>query len=165
MLNQSYVYAVVERGQIMNKAPDRKKLRREYLKRKASAYTRMAVGGTLFVPFVFAACLFAAFTLVIIAFGIEERRPEYLFATLVVGAITAFLTWLAHASRQTLRRGRMQSQIPYVPPVTPNTLPADEILVRAAEEPLAAQSEVLLRAAKGQGHETAKEELLRVSQE
>jgi hypothetical protein len=50
--------------------------------------------------------------------------------------------------------------IPYVPPVTPDTLPADEILVRGSEEPVAVQSEVLLRSAQGQ--DTPKEELLKV---
>ncbi len=53
-------------------------------------------------------------------------------------------------------------QVPYVPPVIANTLPAEEILVRAADEPPVAQSAVLLRAAKGV--ETPKDELLRVSQ-
>ncbi len=52
----------------------------------------------------------------------------------------------------------------YIPPVTADTLPADEILVRGSEEPPVVQSEVLLRAAQ-KGEETAKEELLRVSQE
>jgi hypothetical protein len=56
----------------------------------------------------------------------------------------------------------MKKSNPYVPPVTASTLPAEEILVRATEEPPVAQSEVLLRAAQGQ--ETPKEELLRVIQ-
>ncbi len=57
---------------------------------------------------------------------------------------------------------RAAKQIPYVPPVTPDTLPADEILVRGSKEPPIAQSAVLLRAAKEQ--ETPKKELLRISE-
>jgi Trk-type K+ transport system membrane component len=44
-----------------------------------------------------------------------------------------------------------------------STLPADEILVRGADEPAVAQSEVLLRAA--EERKTAKDELLRMSRE
>ncbi len=57
----------------------------------------------------------------------------------------------------------MAKSNPYVPPVTPDTLPADEILVRGSEEPPVAQSEVLLRAAH-RGKETPKEEWLRVAE-
>src|SRR5579871_4336550 len=56
-----------------------------------------------------------------------------------------------------VRKAREQ----YFPPLTPDEIPADEmILVRGSEEPPVAPSEVLLRAAKEQ--ETSKEELLRV---
>jgi hypothetical protein len=58
--------------------------------------------------------------------------------------------------------GKEAAKLPYVPPVTPDILPAEEILVRAADVPPVAQSTILLRAAQGQ--ETPKEELLRVSQ-
>jgi hypothetical protein len=51
----------------------------------------------------------------------------------------------------------------YDPPVNPDTLTADEILVRGSAEP-AAQSEVLLRAVQT-GQETAAEELLRANVE
>jgi hypothetical protein len=66
---------------------------------------------------------------------------------------------------------------PRVLPVAPDTLPAEEILVRAAEEPPVAQSAVLLRAAEGDSRHRRKscrrwlersstdaEHLLRVSQ-
>jgi hypothetical protein len=57
----------------------------------------------------------------------------------------------------------MEKGNPYVPPVTAANLPADEILVRASDEPPIVQSECLLRAA--QGVETPNEELLRIIQE
>jgi hypothetical protein len=65
-----------------------------------------------------------------------------------------------HATRKVVQKTREQ----YSPPVTPDTFPANEILVRGSEEPPVAQSEILLRAAQ-KGEETPKEELLRVSQE
>jgi hypothetical protein len=54
-------------------------------------------------------------------------------------------------------------EIPPVPPVTVDTLPAEEVLVRSSAEPTVRQSEMLLRAATGQ--EMPTEELLRVGQE
>ena len=52
-------------------------------------------------------------------------------------------------------------RVSYIPPVTPDTLPADEILVRGSAVPRVTQSEVLLRAAKES--ETPKEDLLRLT--
>ena len=53
--------------------------------------------------------------------------------------------------------------IPYVPPVTSDTLPAEEVLVRGSEEPTQEQSKVLLRGTEcSMG--TGEQELLRSSQ-
>ena len=63
-----------------------------------------------------------------------------------------------------IRRGNDEAaKLRYVPPVTADTLPANEILIRSSEEPPVAQSEVLMRAAQGQ--ETPKEELVRMAKE
>ena len=62
-----------------------------------------------------------------------------------------------------VRLGRKVSQIPYVPPVTASTLPAEEVLVRGAEEPKQEQSKVLLRGIDNSTG-TGKQELLRGSQ-
>ena len=61
--------------------------------------------------------------------------------------------------RMGIRRARRAANIAYIPPVRPDILPADEILVRGSEEPPVVQSTVLVRAS--QGIETPKEELLR----
>jgi hypothetical protein len=58
------------------------------------------------------------------------------------------------------KKDELVKSLTYVPPVTAETLPAEEILVRGSEEPPGVQSEVLLRGALG--HETPQEELLRV---
>ena len=59
-----------------------------------------------------------------------------------------------------VKGARDQARLPYVPPVTDSTLPADEILVRGAAEP-AAPNETLLRAAREGEEQLKPEELLR----
>jgi hypothetical protein len=53
--------------------------------------------------------------------------------------------------------------LPIVPPVIENALPAEKILVRAAQEPTQELSAVLLRAAE-ENAEVAAEELLRATE-
>jgi hypothetical protein len=146
----------------MNQIPDRKKLRQEYLKRKASAYFKGTLGAALLVPSLLGFFFFAALTLVLYYVS-QGRVTSPLFAA---GVVTTTLTIISGVlvpwcwrARHEFRRA---SEIPFVPPVTADTLPADEILVRGSDEPVA-QSDVFLRAAQ-QGQETAKDELLRVSQ-
>lgn len=51
----------------------------------------------------------------------------------------------------------------YIPPVTPDTLPSEEVLVRGSEQPYQAQSEMLVRPAT-QEQESPAGQLLRVSE-
>jgi hypothetical protein len=146
----------------MKQVPDRKRLRREYLKRKMSAYTMITVGGTVFVPSLIAAFLFAAMTVVICGFAFKDLRPLELVGALFCGVVTVFFTWLTYKSHHAMYRGRIEARLPYVPPVTPDILTAEEILVRGSDAPPAMQSDVLLRAATE--HESPKDELLRMSQ-
>jgi len=55
-------------------------------------------------------------------------------------------------------------KLPFVPPVTADTLPAEEVLVRGSEEPAQEQSKILLRGTNGSGG-TREQELLRSSQQ
>jgi hypothetical protein len=65
---------------------------------------------------------------------------------------------------RSIRKARQEAkQLPYVPPVTANTLPAEEVLVRGSEEPTQEQGKVLLRGADGSAG-TGEQELLRSSQ-
>jgi hypothetical protein len=81
-----------------------------------------------------------------------------MLAVSIICGIIARVSWLkAQRSLQVL------AQLAYIPPVAASTLPAEEILVRPADEPPVVQSTILLRAAQG-GQETPKEELLRVCQ-
>jgi hypothetical protein len=125
----------------MNKVPDRKRLRRSYLLQKG-------------MPFIY-----LAFNLILVLIWVPAwnamERPLWFLCFIVA---IFLLPSIMNISKD-LKKAK---QVPYVPPVTASTLPAEEILVRAADVPPVAQSTILLRAAQA-GQETPKEELLRVS--
>lgn len=131
----------------MNQVTERKRLRQEYLKQKRTAYSKhivVTVGTLAFIGIV---------TLLIyhghaVDIGMQLWLVIYTIVLVYGHSHTAY---------------KEAKSIPVVPPVTADTLPAEEILVRASEEPSVAQSEVLLRAVQ-RGQEAPKEELLRVSQ-
>jgi ABC-type uncharacterized transport system permease subunit len=152
----------------MNKVTERKRRRREYLRKKVAHLTGMGVSGSAFLAssMAFLGCTFITVMVLILTLRAnpEDRIPGWTelqigLLTMLLSGLSAFAFW-----RLTARLKRNVRQLAFVAPVTPNTLPADEILVRGAEQPTVQQSEVLLRAAQA-GQETAKEELLRVSQE
>jgi hypothetical protein len=138
----------------MKQMPDRKKLRREYLRKRR----------TTFAPGGFSIVLLITFLLFECWLIISLRRSGHLSMGLLVFVGVALVKCALMAYKTVKMVQQQVSGIPHVPPVTPNTLPADEILVRASEEPPVAQSDVLLRAAQ-KGQETPKEELLRVAKE
>jgi len=131
---------------------DRKKLRREYLRKKGKAHSKSVLYGAICVALWVMVALFLFF---VNEPGVHMPPMDYAIATIICLAAVWFTSQLVKSEAEA-------KLVPYVPPVTPNTLPADEILVRGSEEPPVAQSDVLLRAAKEQ--ETPQEELLRVSQ-
>jgi hypothetical protein len=135
----------------MKPVPDRKKLRREYLRKKWQTYAPVRYRIAILVTFL----------------AIEGYRAVWvhrssvllsllpLFAVVLAGVLWSIIT--------TVKTARQQAAlIPVVPPVTPSTLPAEEILVRGATEP-SAPNETLLRATV-KGEETKAQELLRSSQ-
>jgi hypothetical protein len=144
--------------------PDRKRQRREYILKKQSAYVQWVIGGIMLLPAGIIALISAITTVVACACYILTRRYTALLFTIFCGGIitvcSSFFAWMGYAL---VADGNKLSQTPYVPPVTPDTLPANEVLVRGAQPPPVVPSEVLLRAA--QGEETPKEELLRVAEE
>ena len=64
--------------------------------------------------------------------------------------------------RFTKRAGEESAAIPVVPPVIADALPAEEVLVRGAQEPIEEQSSVLLRAAE-ENADISAEQLLRAA--
>jgi hypothetical protein len=141
----------------MKQVPDRKRLRREYLTKRADVYAKM-IGSAAMALVGIAIIASCGFINIAPIKGYISSWILFLIGLLLL----AMVILNAAAKRHTEIRRELDA-IPYVPPVSPDTLPTDEILVRGSEEPPVMQSEVLLRAATGQ--ETPKEELLRVSQE
>jgi hypothetical protein len=96
--------------------------------------------------------------------AIDAMRQTNLVSSLSFFFLAVICAYITVGLIQSTRKYHVEAlQVPNVLPVTANTLPAEEILVRAAEEPPVAQSTVLLRAAQ-RGQETPQEELLRMSQ-
>jgi hypothetical protein len=65
----------------------------------------------------------------------------------------------SRCSRYLVQKADEAATLPYIPPVTPDTLPAEEMLVRGSEEPQAG-SETLVRPSTAT-RETPAEQLLR----
>jgi hypothetical protein len=130
----------------MKQVPDRKKLRQEYLWKRRAHYAAMSGA---YVAILMVGC---------VAFLLPQRvpwtigLPAVIFLALFTGRQWGMIQQIRHKAKQ----------VPYVPPVTPSTLPAEEILVRGASEP-SAPSDTLLRAGV-KGEEAKVEELLRSSQ-
>jgi len=148
--------------------PDREKQRRDYLTKKAGTISKGIAGGIV--------CLILALvTLVLLILGIfccfyrwADAKGETQYGLpvgigfLIVAAITGSLAALSglHAKDQADRA----KALPYIPPLTPGTLPAEEVLIRGAQPPTEGQGALLLRAAEESVNTPAKE-LLRAAAE
>jgi hypothetical protein len=139
----------------MNLVPDRKRLQREYLRKHP------------FLMLLTASLLASLFLLFVGANGAallyRNQFPVWFVRGMIRGTITSFIVvpfsaFVVHL----MIKARIISSVSYVPPVTPSTLPAEEILVRGAQEP-SAPNEILLRATV-KADETKADELLRSSQ-
>ncbi len=139
----------------MKQVPDRKKLRREYLRKKVRYSTVIVlclVGTICFVPFVIQNTM--------------ESIRNFSPASLGISAFIlqgGLMIWLGiSAMRLHLHHARTQAKkLTFVPPVTADTLPAEEILVRGSQEPPVVRSDILLRVPDEQN--TLPEELLKAS--
>jgi hypothetical protein len=144
------------------RVPDRQKQRREYLRKKASLYQSTGLK-MLTTVFCIAPLLWATKYLWI--------RPDFdsalwWLSVFIDGGIVAAMTiWNINSVRKAIYQDRCAAALlAYVPPVTPNTLPAEEVLVRGAQEPTQEQSAMLLRAAE-ESADTPSELLRAVSRE
>jgi hypothetical protein len=148
----------------MSKVTERKRRRWEYLKKKGATYSNVALYSALFVPALTIAGLCGIAAVMILFIGPNDILSSLFAIGLLLGCgLSGALSW--YCRNRILASQRQARQLSYVPPVTPKTLPAEEILVRGSEEPPVQQSEVLLRAAKPGQQEMSAEELLRASQE
>jgi Zn-dependent protease with chaperone function len=156
----------------MKQVPDRKKLRREYLGKMCAIMTTRVILNLLFIFTLLATAVLGYCSVSLLVNGqlqnpFSTERPYsdplsvcvlFMFCLpfTVFAGMLAWMFWLGLKEAQT-----MATALTLVPPLTPNTLPADEILGRASEKPPITQSEILLRPAQAQ--ETPQQELLRVS--
>ena len=141
----------------MRQVPNRTKLRRTYLRRKAETYMTLLTSSGLVVVFV----LILAAIIALARWFVLQQQPGMAIVMVGFGFFPLFLCLVClNDVKNTKQKSR---RLPYVPPVTPETLPADEILVRGAQPPPVVQNEVLLRAATAAS--TPKEELVRGAEE
>jgi hypothetical protein len=133
---------------------DAAKNRRQYLWRKAGADALICVGLVLFLVFGFLTLAVGAMTAVS-----ALLNPAIAVLGLVATAIPGSIAYLA--GRTILNTHNRSMDIPYVPPLAEQlaALPAEDILLRGADQPTATPDE-LLRAVR-EGTETESGELLR----
>ena len=140
----------------MSITQERIKNRREYLKQKGTAYTKIGLAGLLIVP-----CLyFAVFFLSVLYYPGRYYWQAFSLSALLVFIFGGGCYWLIYRA---YRIHKSTSQFPYVPPISNDTLPIEEVLVRGSEEPVQVQSNVLLRGTVSIMN-TKEQELLRGSQ-
>lgn len=148
----------------MNRVPNREMQRREYLKKKSRAYVAAIVFFALFTLFLVLAVGGVAYFVPFFARSLSHPSLDSVFAWIGIAfglllALTFGGIWLLAG----LSIPRAASKIPYVPPVTIDTLPPEEILVRGATEHAVVQSNLLRPTMKDQ--ENKAEELLRSVEE
>ena len=132
----------------MSSIQERKKQRWEYLNQKGGAYATL---GLITFATGFCALMTLTFVLTVAIF------PPGIVVGLCFGVVTLRLTVLVRQAHRTVK------QLPYVPPVTADTLPAEEVLVRGSQEPTLEQGKVLLRGIQSSPG-AGETELLRISQ-
>ena len=133
----------------MSPVPDLKKLRREYLREKGKGYTVQTVGAIFYVPSMALTviCSIPTIFVVVMCVGALLLPPHTIrpidSTFLVLMAGTVIFGVVACWSKRVMQTGEKIAQVPYVPPVTPSTLPTEEVLVRGAEEPSVSQATLL----------------------
>lgn len=135
--------------------PDRHKQRKEYLRHKTTTLSKFigSLVTALLIPVLSIVCLRR---LVDWMFQLNSLLLLCLLSCLFIIVICLPVGWFSQISGRSWREHR---SIPYVPAIPPNSLPANEVLVRSSQEPEQEQSTVLLRAA--ENADTPAEELLR----
>jgi|SRR5579871_3331793 len=151
----------------MGSTQERIQKRREYLKQKGWAYTQASLAGAFALLFAGVSYWLYGYCQNVLlgdteALGGDTRLIPYalmVFLSLSLSCMVATL-FLARSVHQSHQKAK---QLPFVSPVTANTLPAEEVLVRGSEEPAQEQGKVLLRGTDSSGS-MGEQELLRSSQ-
>jgi len=140
----------------MSSTQERIKKRREYLMKKGWAFTGIGMNALLFVVLTLTSLL-----LLFLMIYFHLYSFSYIFLTIIGVLSFGFISW--SCVRSILADHKTAKQLPYVPPVTVDTLPAEEVLVRGVEEPAQEQRKVLLRGTESSAG-TGEQALLRSSQ-
>ena len=146
--------------------PDRQLLRREYLKKKAAVASKsigghlVFAGGMIFTVMCVAAAILCTFAALIAALGAPAYWPYCAGGALVLALFAFIGSRTVRAMDRYVEAVRGEADISYVPPVTPDTLPAEEVLMRGAERPQ--EDTVLLRPSTDSVH-VPDDELLRAA--
>src|SRR5438105_4604828 len=132
----------------MSNTQERNKQRRQYLKEKGAAYTKMSLIALVSASVIALLLVFAATLFFYLGSGIDSGRLVFilLFGGVLLPCFGIIAWQLMHMARQAHQD---IVRVPYVPPVTANTLPVEEVLVRGSEQPVQEQSKVLLRGTDG----------------
>jgi hypothetical protein len=134
---------------------DLQKQRQGYLKKKADMIGRsvyLALLGCVFLSF---AAIYLLVVWKIYNGALFQVRYQDWVGILTFTTVGMIVLWAS------CRQEKQIMYLPYVPPVTSDILPAEEVLVRSSQEPTQEQSTVLLRAAGENGDKP--EQLLRAS--
>ena len=124
--------------------------------KKGWAYTKMSLNAILVVPFAL-----MAFLLLFLTVYFPEHGFSLICWTVVDILGLGFTSWLCVDS---VRKAHQEAKrIPYTPPVTAETLPAEEVLLRSSQLSGQEQSQSLLRGAEN-SQDTVEQELVRGSQ-
>ncbi len=127
----------------MSRTQERKKLRQEYLKKRTMGYGKAYA--SLYLPLL--ATIIAGFLggKVIISL----TSGNYILTGICLAVLAALLVivplrWILRSVRYA---AKMYNEAETLSPITPDTLPAEEVLVRGSEVPLQAQRQLLVRPA------------------
>jgi hypothetical protein len=147
----------------MSQGPDQHRQRRGYLYRKRQAYMGVSAQLAQLVLLLFASAIEVVATLL----GINKilNAPLLSLSVVISTVVMAGFTCLSvdiclYRWNQLKRAWRRSASIPYIPPVSVETLPVADVLVRAVHESQPGQREVLLRASMA-GRQAPQEQLLR----
>jgi|SRR5579884_72634 len=145
----------------MGYVQDRIRKRREYLTRKSLGYAWAGLNALLVVPCLCIAFVLFVYNLCTICFLFRTNDiARIVFVFCLALSFQGMALILARSAGEAHREARHMRR---VPPVTFETLPAEEVLLRSSEESLQAQSRLLLRSLEGP-EEILKRELLKSSQ-
>jgi hypothetical protein len=143
---------------------EREQQRQEYLDKKMEAASKIT-GGTILLIILFGFS-FGCTVLAYLATTLPENPTYYesKYPLILIPAMGAIVSWYAflRSVRFVEKVTQENVDIPYVPPVTVDTLPTEEVLVRGAQEPTEEQSSVLLRPVE-ESADTPAEQLLRAA--